>query len=116
MLQCLNTSQPMRLIVVAACDVESVSFPDVDGIGIETTYRKADLKLGLAMLDWLAVTIFMMSIWFLRKKENKLVEELDDDETTISDYTVYIEGLPPHETEELPLLRKALVEMLEEAI
>ena len=62
-MQRLNTTQPMRLIVVAACDVESVSFPDVDGIGIETTYRKADLKLGLAMLDWLAVTIFMMSIW-----------------------------------------------------
>ena len=116
MVQCLNTSRPMRLIVVAACDVETVSFPDVDGIGIQTTYKKADLKLGLAMLDWLAITIFMLSIWFLRKKEKNLVDELDDEETTISDYTVYIEGLPPHTTEELPLLRQALVDLFEAAI
>ena len=44
------------------------------------------------------------------------MEEIDGDNTTLADYTVYVEGLPPHRPQDLPLLKNKLQICLEEAI
>jgi bacterioferritin (cytochrome b1) len=120
--QCINSTTPMRLIVVATCDAEYVEFHEVKklaqeyGYSIRTTFLKADVKLGLSLMQWLSVLIFMLSIKMLQTKEKEQIDELDEAATTLTDYTVYVEGLPDHKTEDLEQLKHALKETFERGL
>ena len=118
LMKCTNdTSTKLKLFVIAACSQEYVSLVGIDGDNIvTTTYLKTDIQFLMASMDWLATLVFLLSIWFLRSSEENDMEEIDGDNTTLADYTVYVEGLPPHRPQDLPLLKNKLQICLEEAI
>jgi len=91
----MDGGRAYELVVVGVCadDFMSLSFPYLG----EFTFEKATLIQFISYVDCGIIVAFLYAIHWLRVKEQESIRQADGNVCTPSDYTVLVQGLPPHE-------------------
>ena len=115
---CASRTSPLQIVVQATCFSETVIFDSIFGVQFDEpiVQEKANVKLAMTVLDFLATGIFIFSVVVLVKGEQRDVDAVDGEATTLADYSIFLESLPEHQNADLPRLDVALRKHFEAVI
>lgn len=102
-------SGPKRLVVVAKCLNAEVTDPFTG-----KSLSRADAALVITALETATIVLALLTIHWVNGRIRRMVEDVDSGLTTVTDFSVFLPRLPPHD--DVNELRSRIIKHLETVV